>query len=349
MASKSNEAFVFGDIVRTLDGRGPIMLVVDAAPANQLPFMVMCQYWSERGLCEVAVHAGLLEGCSGREAPKPLFERLAPLLTMLVESVDLWAAVKSGRSEVVSVSDDDESTGPAAKVEDDPPYVDEALAAERVVWKDVFGNSTPITVFTEQPLAVREHVLAVALSLVRSDDPERRSCWVEDLNLLLDFALRCGYQLDRDRAVSAFNRVLDERAARRSSGVGLVHSSDMLVESERKLWEASFSRLTPLDVFGGLAAVDSMESVFVRSFADGVSSVNSSRRAALSDMNALIDYAGRFGFPLDRSRCSEALGRILDAKLAGVPSGDVTSHQREVLGKGDSYCGHTCGPACGHT
>jgi hypothetical protein len=268
---------------------------------------------------------------------------------MLVEAVDLWAAVKSGRSEVVSVPDEDESSGPPDKVDDAPPYVDEALAAERAVWKDVFGNSTPITVFTEQPLAVREHVLAVALSLVRSDDPERRSCWVEDLNLLLDFALRCGYQLDRDRAASAFNRVLDERAARRASGVGLVHSSDMLVESERKLWEASFSRMSPLDVFGGLAAVDSMESVFVRSFADGVSSVNSNRRAALSDMNALIDYAARFGFSLDRSRCSEALGRLLDAKLAGVPSGDVTSHQREVLGKGDSYCGHICGPACGHT
>jgi|WetSurMetagenome_2_1015567.scaffolds.fasta_scaffold04592_11 hypothetical protein len=220
MDEKSKETFVFGDIVRTLDGCGPVMMVTDASPANQPSCTVLCQFWTVDGLQTIAVHAGLLEGCAARqvrEAPKPIFERLAPMLTMLVEAVDLWAAVKSGRSEVVTATDEDESSDPAAKVSDVPAYVDEALAAERSVWKDVFGNCTPIAVFTERPWESREHVLALALSLVRSDDPERRSFWVEDLNLLLDFALRCGYQLDREKTVGALNRVLDERAVRRAS------------------------------------------------------------------------------------------------------------------------------------
>ena len=235
MVKKSDSPFVFGDVVRTLDGCGPVMMVSDS---HVTPPYVLCSFWSRKNLHTVSVHAGLLEPCDPVLAPAPPqspLERLAALVTVAVEAFDLWAAVESGRSEVVAVRDSDEP-------------VDESLTHERVLWSEAFQGLVPSQVFADVDPDKREAMLAAALSLVRGSGPEERDSCVSDLMVLVDFALRCGYALDRLRAVEALYRVLDARQER----------------------------------------------------------------------------AG--------------------AEIAVEPSGDVTSHQRESLGKGDSYCGRTCGP-----
>lgn len=212
MASKSKEAFVFGDVVRTLDGRGPIMLVTDAAPTNQLPFMILCQYWADDALRVVAVHAGLLESCEppmSRPKREPLasfFELVGPVVTVLVEAVDLMAAVQSGRSKVVSVDDEPEASGsPDVKspIDDSPDC--------RAVWLEIFGGKTPLAVFAGCQVEEREKLLASSLALERAAFLQHRPVVVADLQLLIDFALVCGHQLDRAKAVDYLNRILDAR------------------------------------------------------------------------------------------------------------------------------------------
>lgn len=212
MGKKSNEPFVFGDVVRTLDGRGPVMLVTDAAPANQLPCMILCQYWSARGLCEMAVHAGLLESCEPittrpkREPLASFFEMLGPVITVLVEAVDLMAAVQSGRSKVIPVEDEPEVSGaPDVKSPiDDSPNC-------RAVWLEIFGGKTPLAVFAGCQVEEREKLLASSLALERAAFLQHRPVVVADLQLLMDFALVCGHQLDRAKAVDYLNRILDAR------------------------------------------------------------------------------------------------------------------------------------------
>ena len=256
MVKKSDSPFVFGDIVRTLDGRGPVMMVSD--PHVPPPY-VLCSFWTRKHLHTVSVHVGLLEPCDPVLAPDPpqsFLERLAPLVTVAVEAFDLWAAVASGRSEVVAVRDSDEpdEPGQSSRGDTEPPScVDESLTHERVLWSEAFQGLVPSKVFADVDPDKREAMLATTLSLVRGSGPGERDSCVSDLMVLVDFALRCGYTLDRRRAVEALHRVLDARQER------------------------------------------------------------------------------------------------VGAEIAVEPSGDVTSHQRESLGKGDSYCGRTCGPFCEHT
>jgi hypothetical protein len=212
MNKKSNEPFVFGDLVRTIDGCGPVMMVTDASPSHQPACTILCQCWVVDGLQEIAIHAGLLESCEARPLrvpPKPLFERLSPLLTMLVEAVDLWASVESGRSEVVKVPEDEADSSVGSGVTEVSTV---GLSEERDMWREVFGKKTPLEVFGEHSGERPEYVVAMFLSLVRSSEPEKRACFLEDLGLLLDFALRCGHSLDRSLAAAAFNRLLDSRS-----------------------------------------------------------------------------------------------------------------------------------------
>jgi hypothetical protein len=213
MNKKSNEPFVFGDLVRTIDGCGPVMMVTDASPSHQPACTILCQCWVVDGLQEIAIHAGLLESCEARPLrvpPKPLFERLSPLLTMLVEAVDLWASVESGRSEVVKVPEY-EADGSASS---DVKNSGDELADCRTLWCEVFGGKAPLAVFNEYPPAEeREKILAMRLSLNRSSFREHRPVVVAELELLMDFALRCGHQLDRRKAVDYLNRILDARIA----------------------------------------------------------------------------------------------------------------------------------------
>jgi hypothetical protein len=212
MSKKSNEPFVFGDLVRTIDGCGPVMMVTDASPSHQPACTILCQCWVVDGLQEVAIHAGLLESCEARPLrvpPKPLFERLSPLLTMLVEAVDLWASVESGRSEVVKVPED-ESDGSASS---DVKSPGDDLADCRTLWCEIFGGKDPLAVFDESPSEERERVLALALSAHRSATRFHRPVVVAELELLMDFALKCGHQLDRRKAVDCLNRLLDARIA----------------------------------------------------------------------------------------------------------------------------------------
>jgi hypothetical protein len=246
--------FVFGDVVRTLDGCGPVMMVKDPGPSYVPPLYVLCEFWAGKELRTVAVHSGLLEPCDPIPAPAPpksFLERLAPLVTMAIEAVDLWAAVESGRSVVVAVpgSDEPDEPGQSSRGDTEPPScVDESLTHERVLWSEAFQGLVPSKVFADVDPDKREAMLATTLSLVRGSGPEERDSCVSDLMVLVDFALRCGYTLDRRRAVEALHRILDARQER------------------------------------------------------------------------------------------------VGAEIAVEPSGDVTSHQRESLGKGDSYCGRTCGP-----
>lgn len=220
-----NEVLNVGDSVKTVDGRGPVMLVRQLIPFPESPSLVLVQWWRDEAMQVLPINRALLCRCPPYVEPSSrdtLLERLASVVTLVVEATDLWAAVQSGRAEVVSLDGSPAPADAVAVKPDEPPtdmgesFRNSCLQLERELWKEVFADDVPASAFSACATpGERASFVANRLAMVRSDDPDLRSSFIDDLMTLLDFALRCGHETNRAYAVAEFNRVLDERSERR--------------------------------------------------------------------------------------------------------------------------------------